>query len=327
MDPGSTPVKRTALGRMKHECAMVTEGSAGRIAVYTGDDSDGEYLYKFVGADPWRRLLGEGRSPLDHGVLHVARMHDDGHGEWIPLVHGQGALTTATGWADQADIALRTRQAADAARGTKLDRPEWIAVHPNGDVFVTLTNGSQGPSPVNPRKPNPYGSIFRIREEGGDHAAGRFRWDVFLLAGDPAYDLKVTLRPDDVFGSPDGLIADADGRLWIATDVSNSSLLRADKGYDRIGNNQLLAADPGSGDIRRFLVGPRGCEITGMTLTPDQRTMFVNVQHPGEATNAFGAPSPADPRAVSNWPDFDPAGRPRSATVAIRRTDGGRIGT
>ena len=148
-----------------------------------------------------------------------------------------------------------------------------------------------------------------------------------MLAGDPRYDTAVRLEGADIFGSPDGLLVDPDGRLWIATDVSNSSLGRADRGYDRIGNNQLLAADPRTGDIRRFLVGPRGCEITGMTLTPDQETMFVNVQHPGEATGSVGTSTPDDPRAVSNWPDFDPAGRPRAATVVIRRIGGGRIGT
>jgi uncharacterized protein len=328
MAPESTPVKRTALGRVKHESATVAQGSAGRIAVYTGDDSDGEYLYKFVGSEPWRRLLTEGRSPLDHGVLHVARFDDDGRGTWIPLVHGRGLLTSANGWADQADVLLRTRQAADAVGATKLDRPEWVAVHPSsGEVFVTLTNGSNGPTSVNPRKPNPYGHIVRLREADRDHAATRFGWDIYLLAGDPGYDRAVTLDPDGVFGSPDGLIVDPDGRLWIATDVSGSSQLRADRGYDRIGNNQLLAADPPTGEIRRFLVGPRGCEITGMTLTPDQETMFVNVQHPGEATSSIGTPTPANPRAVSNWPDFDPAGRPRSATVVIRKTGGGKIGT
>jgi len=327
-DPASTPVKRTALGRVKHENAATVEGQDGRIVVYTGDDSDGEYLYKFVGTGRWREHLAQGRSPLDHGVLHVARFGEDGQGAWLALVHGQGVLTTSNGWADQADVLLRTRQAADAVGATKLDRPEWVAVHPkSGEVFVTLTNGSSGPTPVNPRKPNPYGHIVRLREAQGDQGSETFAWDIFLLAGDPLYDPAVKLDAADIFGSPDGLVVDPDGRLWIATDVSNSALLRADKGYDRIGNNALLAADPATGDIRRFLVGPRGCEITGVTLTPDQETMFLNIQHPGEATAAVGAPTPANPRAVSNWPDFDPAGRPRSATVVIRKEGGGRIGT
>jgi secreted PhoX family phosphatase len=126
---------------------------------------------------------------------------------------------------------------------------------------------------------------------------------------------------------PDGLWFDPDGRLWIQTDVSNSSQNLASRGYDRIANNQMLAADPATKVIRRFLVGPRGCEITGVITTPDQKTMFINVQHPGETTTAWGTPTPANPRAVSNWPDFDPDGRPRSATVVIRKRDGGVIGS
>lgn len=327
-DPASTPAKRTALGRLKHENAAVVEGRSGRIAVYTGDDSGGEYLYKFVGSEPWRPVRARGQSPLDHGSLYVARFDEGDRGTWVPLVHGQGPLTTAKGWADQADVLLRTRQAADAVGATELDRPEWVAVNPiTREVFVTLTNGGSGPDPVNPRKPNPYGSIVRLREPDGDHEALTFGWDIYLLAGDPQYDASVRLSGDDIFGSPDGLAVDADGRLWIATDVSNSVLLKGDKGYDRIGNNQVLAADPRTGDIRRFLVGPRGCEVTGITFTPDQETMFVNIQHPGEATDSIGAPTRRDPRAVSNWPDFDPGGRPRAATVVVRKVGGGRIGT
>ncbi|MCF2528274.1 PhoX family protein [Yinghuangia soli] len=325
-DGRSTPVKRTALGRIKHEGATVTE-SRGRIVVYTGDDQDKEYVYKFVGSSPWRSLRARGKSPLDHGTLYVAKFAADGTGTWLPLVFGQGALTAANGWADQADVLLRTRQAADAVGATPLDRPEWVAVHPhNKDVFLTLTNGSGG-GPVGPRTPNPYGQIVRWREDRGDSTSLTFRWDIFLLAGDPKYDPKVTLPEAQIFGSPDGLAVDDDGRLWIQTDISNSSQNLPAKGYDRIGNNQMLAADPATGEVRRFLTGPRGCEITGVTFTPDQRTMFVNVQHPGEATTAWGTPTPQNPRAVSNWPDFDPAGRPRSATVVIRKADGGKIGT
>ena len=206
-----------------------------------------------------------------------------------------------------------------------MDRPEWIREHPKtGELYCTLTNGSAGPNAMNPRKPNPYGHIIRWSEHHGDKAATRFSWDVFVLAGDPAYDPQVDIR-GDIFGSPDGLAFDRWGRLWIQTDISNSSQNLAEKGYDRIKNNAVLVADPASREIRRFATGPRGCEITGIFFAPDHRTVFVNVQHPGEDTTAWGAPTPADPRAVSNWPDFDPAGRPRSATVAIRRKDGGLI--
>ncbi|WFE26151.1 PhoX family phosphatase [Solwaraspora sp. WMMD791] len=327
MNPRSTPVKRTALGRFKHEGATFCE-SRGRVVVYSGDDQDGEYVYKFVGDRSWRMQRALGRDPLDHGTLYVARFDDDGRGTWLPLTFGKGALTRANGWRDQADVLLRTRQAADAVGATPLDRPEWVAVNPvNDDVYLTLTNGTGWPGEVNPRTPNPYGHIVRWRERGGDHTATSFEWDVFVLAGDPAYDPRVQLDETNIFGSPDGIWFDGDGRLWIQTDISNSTQNRADRGHDNLGNNAMLAADPHTGEIRRFLVGPRGAEITGVVTTPDQRTMFVNVQHPGESTTFWGDPTPENPRAVSNWPDFDPAGRPRSATVVIRKVDGGVIGT
>ncbi|GAA1918445.1 PhoX family phosphatase [Streptomyces sodiiphilus] len=326
MDPRSVPVKRTALGRIKHEGITLTE-SRGRIVGYTGDDQDGDYIYKFVGEGTWRSQRARGRSPLDHGRLYVARFDDDGTGTWLPLVHGEGPLTKKNGWADQTDVLLRTRQAADALGATKMDRPEWIAVNPrNKDVYCALTNGSGWEGEANPRTPNPYGHIIRWAEAKGDNTATTFRWDIFVLAGDPAYDDRVKLDDSNIFGSPDGLWFDDDGRLWIQTDISNSAQNLVARGYDRIANNMMLAADPRTGEIRRFLTGPRGCEITGVVTTPDRRTMFVNVQHPGEASAAWGRPTPENPRAVSNWPDFDPAGRPRSATVVIRRTDGGVIG-
>ena len=326
-DPQSTPVKRTALGRIKHEGALVTE-SRGRVVVYMGDDQDGDYIYKFVGAGAWKSHQARGRSPLDHGTLYVARFNDDGTGDWLPLVHGEGPLTSANGFADQADVLLRTRQAADAVGPTKMDRPEWIAENPHdGSLYVSLTNSTTDQMPPTPGPRTHTGTSCAGTRSTVTTPRTRFRWDIFVLAGDPQYDPAVTLNEEDIFGSPDGLWFDDDGRLWIQTDISNSSQNRADRGYDRIGNNQMLVADPETGEIRRFLTGPRGCEITGIIATPDQRTLFVNVQHPGEATDFWGTPTPANPRAVSNWPDFDPDGRPRAATVVIRRHDGGTIGT
>ena len=260
-DPLSTPVKRSALGRVKHEGATCTE-SKGRIVVYTGDDENGDYLYKFVGSEPWRQLRARGASPLDHGTLYVAKFNEDGSGTWLPLVHGVGALTADKGWIDQADVLIRTRLAADAVGATKLHRPEWVAVHPHtGEVFVTLTNGSGNPAAVNSnRDPNPYGHILRFTEDASDDAV--FSWEVFLLAGDPTLDANL---PSDqpAFGSPDGLWVDPTGILWIQTDISNSSQNLESRGYQNIGNNAMLAANPETGEVRRFLTGPRGCEITG----------------------------------------------------------------
>lgn len=326
--PESTPVKRTALGRFKHEGATCTEVN-GRVVVYSGDDENGDYLYKFVSSEPWRRLRARNLSPLDKGTLYVARFDGDGTGEWLPLVHGTGPLTTGNGWADQADVMIRTRLAADALGATKLHRPEWVAVHPKtGDVYVTLTNGSGNNAAVNSgRDPNPYGHILRFSESKTSYTA--FTWDIFLVAGDPQYDPVNVPADQPAFGSPDGLWIDDTGVVWIQTDISNSSQNRADRGYDRIGNNQMLAADPETGEVRRFLTGPRGCEITGVIMTPDRRTMFVNVQHPGESTTfwntTLGAPTVTNPSSISSWP-FGAGKRPRPTTVVITRIDGGTIG-
>lgn len=247
-----------------------------------------------------------------------------------------GGLAAADGFADQADVAIRTRMAADAVGATRLHRPEWVAANGRtGDVFVTLTNGTGNDAAVNSgRDPNPYGHIVPFHETGDVHSPTGFAWDVFLFAGDPAHPALAGTRvpPDQpLFGSPDGLWVDPDGIVWIQTDIANGSQNLASRGYDRIANNQMLAADPGTGEVRRFLTGPRGCEITGVVTTPDQTTMFVNVQHPGGSTTYWnarhGAPGTADPRTVSNWPDHDPAGRPRSATLVIRWADGGKVGS
>jgi secreted PhoX family phosphatase len=326
--PDSVPVKRTALGRIKHEGAAITE-SKGRIVAIMGDDENGDYVYKYVSNNGWRKQIAHGTSPLDDGVLHVAVFAADGTGTWIPLTHGTGVLTVANGWVDQADVLIRTRQAADAVGATRCHRPEWTTVHPHtADAYVSFSNGSGNPAPVNSnRDPNPYGHIVRIHPSRGDHTKTAFSWDVFVVAGDPVYDATV---PSDqpLFGSPDGLWVDPDGRMWIQTDISNSSQNLASRGYDNIKNNAMLAADPNTGELRRFLTGPRGCEITGAVTTPDQRTMFVNVQHPGESTtfwnSQFGAPTVANPTTVSTWPF---GGRPRPATVVIRKNDGGKIGT
>jgi len=332
-DPQSTPVKRTALGRFSHEGACPAVAADGRLVMYLGDDRAFEYIYKFVSRDrvnPGDRTAN--RDLLDHGTLYVAKFHEDGGGEWVALAHGQGKLTAENGFADQADVLIRTRAAADALGATRMDRPEWIAVHPRTqEVYCTLTNnsgrGSQrtpGLNAANPRPNNVFGHIIRWREAGNDPASLKFRWDVFVYAGDPRHpeEGKRGNIKGDAFGSPDGLWFDDSGLLWIQTDVSASTQNRGH--YERIGNNQMLCADIRSGEIRRFLTGPRGCEVTGVVMTPDARTMFVNIQHPGESPR--GRSDPAHPKAVSSWPDGASGGRPRSATLVIRRNDGGVIG-
>ncbi len=177
---------------------------------------------------------------------------------------------------------------------------------------------------VNPRARNLFGHILRWRETGGDGAATSFAWSLFALAGDPHWFDK-SLRGNvkgDAFVCPDGLSFDPSGRiLWIRTDAS--ARLMNFKGFS-LGNNMMLAADPKTGMVRRFLTRPNGGEVTGLAMTPDRKTMFVNIQHPGEP--ASDLTDPANPKAVSSWPDGPAGGRPRSATVAIVRKDGGEIG-
>lgn len=334
--PERAPVKRTALGRFKHEGATVTSARDGRIVVYMGDDERFEYIYKFVSRDRYVPGKSDTATLLDHGTLYVARFEDDGSGRWLPLRHGEshanGTLDATHGFANQGDVAIRCRQAADLAGATKMDRPEWIAVHPqSGEVYVTLTNnvkrgtdGAAGTNAANPRAANVFGHIVRWRENGHDAAAEHFAWDIFALAGDPQAtdESKRGTVKGDAYGSPDGLWFDPNGSLWIQTDVSTSVLNQGD--YARLGNNQMLVADVKSGETRRFLTGPKGCELTGITATPDGRTLFVNIQHPGETASERS--DPAAPTAISAWPanQFPTAtgGRPRSATIVITRLDG-----
>jgi secreted PhoX family phosphatase len=327
-DPASVPVKRRALGRFAHEGVVFGPAREGRpVVAYSGDDSVFEYIYKFVSAQPFQRATASG-ALLDAGTLHVARFNADGTGDWLPLTHGQGPLTAANGFADQGEVLVNTRLAADALGATKMDRPEWGAVDPrDGRVYFTLTNNIRRTEAqtdaANPRAENQFGQIIRWREADDDHAATRFAWDLFVIAGSEAQGRiagEAAVTADNMLACPDGLWFDADGRLWIQTDIGESEQLRG--ALEPFGNNAMFAANPETGEIRRFLTGPNGQEVTGVITTPDRRTMFVNLQHPGATT------SPAEwaaGRVNSRFPTGD--GVPLSATLVITRNDGGIIGT
>ena len=338
MDPTATPFKRTALGRAAHEGAWIALTRDQRAVVYSGEDARFEYIYKFISRDTVKPAGGglsaaqANRELLDHGTLYVARFDADGTGRWLALVHGQGPLTAANGFADQGEVVIKSRQASDLLGATKMDRPEWIAIdQKSGDVYCTLTNNSSrgakdmpGVDAANPRANNVMGQIIRWKDDA-DFDAVTMRWDHLVLAGDPANtraEAKGNIK-GDIFACPDGLMLDARGVLWIQTDAHATQMYKGE--LVRIGNNQMLACDRGTAEIRRFLTGPVNCEITGATLTPDGRTMFINIQHPGETPSDRS--DPAEPAKYSNWPDYKPGGRPRSATVVIRRVDGGLIGT
>ncbi len=326
--PDSVPVKRTALGRFAHEGVVFAPAAERRpVVCYSGDDAPFEYIYKFVSADPYRAGASGGEL-LDAGTLYAARFDADGSGIWLPLRFGASGLTPDNGFSSQADVLVNTRAAADVAGATRMDRPEWGAVEPStGSVYFALTNNTARTEAqaggANPRPRNAFGHIVRWREQGGDHASERFAWDVFILGGDATAGraLGEPLGEAGMFACPDGLWFDPQGRLWIQTDIGEGQQNRG--ALAPFGNNAMLCCDPATGEVRRFLTGPVGQEITGVIVTPDGRTMFVNVQHPGATTSAdhFAAG-----RLDSHWPDGGSA-YPRSCTLVIEREDGGIVGT
>ena len=339
--PELIPIKRTALGRLKHEGAWVQETKDGNIVVYMGDDERNEYIYRYVSNLPWLLARWWGINPLDDGILYVARFNPDGTAEWLPLTPDNPALAS---WSLN-DILINTRAAADAVGATMMDRPEWIDTFPHAlTAIATLTNNNRrGTTPVsvnnpdgstvagsarppvdaiNPRVNNVYGHIITWKYRF-DWTEPTFEWEIFVLAGDPTVPAHGSTIDGDKFGSPDGIYVDPSGRVWVQTDVSTSTINAGD--YAGFGNNQMLCVDPESGEIRRFLQGPKQCEVTGVQVTPDKKTMFIGIQHPGE-TPDDSPNDPANPKAFSSWPDGDAGKRPRSACVVITKDDGGEIG-
>jgi uncharacterized protein len=347
-DPASRPKKRTALGRFKHESATTVLAADGRAVVYMGDDQQFEYFYKFVSRgrfDPTRPDTN--RDLLDEGTLYVARLDDDGRGEWLPLVHGEHPeLTTERGFASQGDVVLRCREAADRLGATPLDRPEDVAVNPRtGHVYLSCTENlgrDEGEAVVagrtldtrtdraSPRAPNPAGHIVEFIERGSDAAATSFRWEIFLLAGAPSRQELVAALPAEhsgslaanvtyfggatnvdelsAFANPDNLGFDSDGNLWIVTDGNQPG-----------GNNDGCFAcpteGPERGQVRQFMSGPIGAEVCGCEFTAEGSTLFLTLQHPGEAGSA------TNPQ--SHWPDGGDAA-PRPSVVAVEPEARGR---
>lgn len=366
-DGRQNPVKRTALGRFAHEdCrhSRVIEGQ--NLAFYMGDDSQNEYIYKFVSDAKWDAKdvnggYAAGDKYMNSGKLFVAKFNANGTGEWLELTFGKNGLdlnNTTYPFSSQADVLTYTRLAADSVGATKMDRPEWCAVNPsNGEVYVTLTNNTirtaAGVDAANPRSysdiktgkstptvGNVNGHIIRFRETGNTTTATTFNWDIYLFGAEAAMASNINLSglsDANDLSSPDGMWFDPRGVLWIQTDDGN---------YTDVTNCMMLAALPGQvGDgstvttvsnqatvmgakvtdstLRRFLTGPKESEITGISMTPDLKALFVNIQHPGEESTVITAPN-------SNWPtsqtnSSNKTARPRSATVVITRKDGGVI--
>ena len=328
-DPKSTPVKRTAIGRFAHECATTVVNPDGTVSVYSGDDSRFDYLYRFVTKgryDPGNPAAN--RDLLDSGTLFVAKFDDDGTLSWLPLVHGQGPLTSQNDFDSQADVLIEIRRAADLLKATPMDRPEDVETNPvNGRVYVMLTsNKKRKPgktNAANPRAKNIHGHIIELippKVNGkADHAARKYKWEFFLLGGDPKNPKDGARYLADIsengwLSTPDNCTFDKKGRIWISTDGQPK------KGF----SDSVYGADtagPGRGLTRCFFNSPTGAEICGPTLTPDNKTLFVGIQHPADDKGStFDKPS-------TRWPDFKEGMPPRPSVVAIVKDDGGVIGS
>lgn len=331
MDPESVPVKHTALGRFRHEGAETTVSSDGRLVVYMGDDARFDYQYKYVSDGTVSEDRAANGKLLSEGTLYAARFDEDGTVHWLPLIHGRGPLTAENGFADQGDVMIDARIAADLLGATPMDRPEDAQPRGDGAVYVMLTNNTrrEDANAANPRPDNAFGHIIEIREDGGDHAAERGTWSILVQCGDPQIaGVGAQWNPDTSesgwFASPDNCAIDNAGRLWVSTDQGSK--------WDKTGKSDGLYAleteGPARGTGKLFFRCPVGGEMCGPYFTPDDETLFLAVQHPGtdgtKALEGFERESTfADP--ATRWPDFDPAMPPRPSVLAVTKRGGGKI--
>lgn len=332
-DPASTPKKRTALGRFKHEGAAGIVNKDGRYVIYSGDDERFEYVYRFVSAGKVdRQNPAAKRDLLDEGTLSVVRYNADGSAGWLPLVHGHGPLTEANGFASQADVVIEARRAADLLGATKMDRPEDVEANPlTQKVYVILTNNNrrkgEQADPANPRPDNRFGHIIEMIPPDGDHTAEKFAWDILVKCGDPSIaavgaSFNPATSKNGWFGMPDNCAFDHMGRLWIATDGNSGARTGRTDGMWALETEGKLR---GTGKL--FFRCPSGAELCGPCFTPDDETLFVAIQHPGEADDDDpNAPPATYENPSTRWPDFKPDMPPRPSIVAITKRGGGKIG-
>jgi hypothetical protein len=282
IDPkDGTAQKHIALGRFSHECCTLYELDDKRIVAYSGDDKADEHLYKFVSSKP---------GSLKEGTLYVA---DTERGRWLPL-DWESQPKLKEKFQDQTEVLIRAREAAKLLGATPLNRPEDIEIDPiTGHVLVALTN--------NKKKKDYHGSILKVVEDGGQFDSLTFQASTYLAGGE-----------ENGFSCPDNLAFDLSGNLWITSDMSGSAMNREDGPYMPFRNNSLFVVPrygKDEGKVIRVVSAPRDAELTGPWFSPDGRSLFLSVQHPGGQTRDLKEPT-------STWP-FDTDGVPKPAVVAI----------
>ncbi|MFC5647949.1 PhoX family protein [Paenibacillus solisilvae] len=289
--------KHTALGRFNHENTAMGLAADGRVVVYMGDDVKDACVYKFISKGKFDKSKGRANSALlESGTLYVANLKT---GKWIPITL-DGVLKAAEGKADvqakfktQGDVVTLCQEASRLVGGTPTDRPEDIEISPfDNTVFIAHTN--------NDNHGNIHGHITRIFEANNDLGALDFDFEIFAAGG-----------RQSGFSSPDNLVFDSDGDLWVVTDISSTS---QNKGvYKSFMNNGLFViptSGPSKGIALQFASGPVESEMTGPFFTPDEQTLFLSIQHPGEETKDLQNPT-------SRWPHRSGDLKARAAVVAI----------
>jgi secreted PhoX family phosphatase len=325
-DPASVPVKHTALGRFRHEGVAVRARDGARVACYMGDDRGGGHVWKFLTRGRYRAAPADraaNRGLLAEGELHAARFHRDGTGRWIPIgpdtplaPNGQptqpipaGATRLGQVYASPGAVLVDAFRAANAAGATPTGRPEDLEVDPvSGAVYVAFTGHV---SEVDPIFATRLGELWRIDEEGDDAEATAFRWRRFVSSGG--------VPGQGGFAQPDNLMFDSARNLWMCTDISPRGLNNPDLPEGAYANNALFVVPtvgPAAGRPRQFASAPCEAELTGPSLTPDERTLFLSIQHPGERHGIRGVDGVAAPRG-SNWPSTVAGTPPRPGVVAI----------
>lgn len=278
VDPETGDAKKhTNLGRFAHESATPIISKSKHVVVYSGDDKVDEHLYKFISKTD---------SDFKQGVLYVANLEQ---GKWLPL-DLELSPQLRKHYKTHLDVMIDSRGAAKILGATPLNRPEDIEIHPHtGEVYVALTN--------NTPKGDYYGQILKISEDKDDHSSLSFKSETFVMGGEMSE-----------LACPDNLAFDKAGNLWVSNDISGYSI--GTEKYKSFGSNGIFvvpAKGSDAGKVIQVASAPRDAEFTGLCFSPDYKTLFVSVQHPGEQTKDLENPT-------SSWP----TGKlPKPTVVAI----------